>query len=118
VRWDAQNIKTNKMKVVSTILMAVVAYFGITVSCIWSVVEFILYLVKDKEFNWWSVYSIFICLFTSLFLVIISFIFAYLNGKKSVEEKSKFNGTDTVIPKRSKFQERLEAMQKERDSRR
>jgi phosphotransferase system glucose/maltose/N-acetylglucosamine-specific IIC component len=106
------------MKSVSVILMAVIAYFGTTVSCIWSVVEFILYLAKDKEFNWWSVYSIFICLFTALLLVIISFIFTYLNGKKSVEEKSKFNGIDTYAPKRSEFQKRLEAMQKERDSRR
>jgi phosphotransferase system glucose/maltose/N-acetylglucosamine-specific IIC component len=96
------------MKLLTTILLAVVAYFGITVSCIWSVIEFILYLVKDKEFNWWSVYMIFICAFTSLILSFLSLKSQFKNGSK-LQNKN-------PIPKRSRFQEKLEQMEKQSKS--
>lgn len=47
-------------------ILIVSMYFSI----IWAIIEFILYLVKDKEFNWLSVYSAG-TLFTVVVLVLI-----------------------------------------------
>lgn len=71
------------MKVVLTSVAAIIAYLGSVVSSIWAIVEFILYLVKDKIFNWWSVWSILICAVLALVLFIFSSIF-------SIKSKSRF----------------------------
>jgi uncharacterized membrane protein len=97
------------MKVVLTSLLALIAYVGSTISCIWSLVEFILYLVKDKPFNWWSVWSILIFIGLGLIMLIHLFTKSIKNRNKSVED---FN-----LKRKSKFQERLDEMEKKRRSR-
>lgn len=93
------------MKVVSTTILAVLAYLGSAVSCIWAIVEFILYLVKDKVFNWWSVWMILICGGLALVMFIFSAVFTVKARNESVKN---FTG------KKSRFQERLEQMAEER----
>ena len=94
------------MKVVLTSVLAFIAYLGSVVSCIWAIVEFILYLVKDKIFNWWSVWSILICGGLALVMFIFSAVFTVKTRNKSVKN---FEGKRT-----SRFQQRLEEMAEER----
>lgn len=53
-----------------------------TLSRVWVVVEFLLYLVKDHQFNWYSVYAV---IGTQLALVGIKFYLEYL--KASLEKR-------------------------------
>ena len=46
------------MKSIIAVSIATVSYLGAVISVIWALVEFILYLVKDKEFNWLSLWMI------------------------------------------------------------
>jgi len=94
------------MKTILTGVTAFLAYLGAVASSIWAIVEFILYLVKDKVFNWWSVWMILICAGVALLMFIASAVFA-------VKNKSEIKNF-TEVGKKSRFQERLEQMQKER----
>ena len=89
----------NKYKYVLAAFATLLSKLGILVSCIWVVVEFTLYLVKDKEFNWWSIWAIPI-------LTIASFVFPFLpNGK-----------CESRFPKKkSGFQMKLEEEMKKRE---
>ena len=51
------------------LIFKIIGFLGAWITPIWAIVEFILYLVKDREFNWWSVW---------LFLVSIVFILVAL----------------------------------------
>lgn len=93
------------MKVIITIVLAVVAYLGISISFIWAIVEFILYLVKDKDFNWWSIWSIILCVVTA---VVLTFVVVFMEHKAKRDVLNSFGG------KKSKFQQRLEEMQAKR----
>lgn len=64
------------MKYVLSGLMSIVCYLGTFASCIWAIVEFILYLVKDKTFNWWSVWMILICGGATVLMFILSAVFS------------------------------------------
>lgn len=66
---------------------------------VWALIEFILYLVKDKEFNWLSLWLFFL---SSVYLIILSIV-----DIKSTEDKP--------VKKVSAFQARLEQMAKQRD---
>lgn len=95
-------------------ILYVMAYFGrisTIVSCIWALVEFCLYLFKDLQFNWWSIGAIGISMGISLLCVCFSIIFG-LKAHKDVltEFDKKTNG------RTSKFQDRLEAAKRNRDS--
>ncbi len=73
------------MKVILTTILATLAHLGSVVSCIWAIVEFILYLVKDKVFNWWSVWMILICVGLAVAMSLLSVVFASkLRGKRSI----------------------------------
>jgi undecaprenyl pyrophosphate phosphatase UppP len=50
---------TNKCKIMG-LLIKILSILTINVSAIWAVVSFLIYLVKDKEFNWWSIWLIII----------------------------------------------------------
>lgn len=45
------------MKLVSIIILQIFAVVTANVSFVWAIVGFILYLVKDTPFHWWSVYT-------------------------------------------------------------
>ena len=94
------------MKTLLSGLIGFVAYLGSVVSFIWAIVEFILYLAKDKIFNWWSVWSILICIGVALLMFIASAVFA-------VKDKHKIKNTQ-VIAKKSMFEERMEQINRER----
>jgi uncharacterized membrane protein (DUF106 family) len=95
------------MKVIAIAILTVAAYLGATISSIWAVVEFILYLVKDRPFNWWSVWIFITCIVLALFVVIASAI---------IEAKNRQDSIKNFTPKRSRFQERLEEMSKQRNT--
>jgi membrane protein YdbS with pleckstrin-like domain len=78
-------------------LLAIPVIIGASLAWVWPVVEFILYLFKDRQFNWWSVWACLICWALALFAVI----FAAMN-KPTI--------------RRSSFQTRLEEMAKNRKS--
>ena len=86
-------------------ILTFVAYLGSVVSCIWAVIEFILYLVKDTVFNWWSVWSILMFGFVALVLGLTTLVFSAKERNKSIKEF----GT-----KKSSFQTRLEQMAEQR----
>lgn len=92
------------MKKLVLAILGVTAYLGATASGIWAIVEFVLYLVKDKEFNWWSVWMILICGVSALVFLVMS---AVIDGKEKIEAAK-------LTPKKSKFQEALEKMAAER----
>jgi len=94
------------MKKLITLALGLISYFGSAASCVWAVVEFILYLVKDKEFNWWSVWMILIC---GVIAIVFLFIAAITEAKEEIEASK-------LAPKKSKFQEKLEKMAEERKS--
>lgn len=88
-----------------TILIGIVAflgYLGTGVASIWAVVEFILYLTKDKLFNWGSIWMLSICIGVVLLISITSIKFAF----KSKGEIRNFTGES----KKSWEQEQLEQM--------
>lgn len=87
------------MKVLLTGVLAFIAYFGSVVSCVWAIVEFILYLVKDKIFNWWSVWSILLCAGLALFIFILSIV---LIAKEKKDGIKNFQGKTM-----SRFNQRL-----------
>jgi phosphotransferase system glucose/maltose/N-acetylglucosamine-specific IIC component len=80
------------------------SYLGGVVSAIWAIIEFILYLVKDRVFNWWSVWAILICIGVG----VISFLFTVIFSVK--ENRTPKN----LIKRKSAFMERLEETQKKR----
>lgn len=94
------------MKHIILLILTIVSYIGIGISMVWAIVEFILYLVKDKEFNWWSVWLTIIFIVTAITSAILLM---------AIKEEYK-------LPKpnrdgKSKFAERLEKMEKQRNER-
>ena len=45
------------MKIIILLIVQRIAAVAANITFIWGIVEIALYLVKDKEFNWWSVWS-------------------------------------------------------------
>lgn len=79
--------------------LTIISYFGGAISFIWAIVEFILYLVKDKEFNWWSVW----CIIIFSVLSILFFILSTIVYSKIIEKRKTVN-----------FNDRLEEIRKNR----
>ena len=69
------------------ISLTALSYFGAWVSCIWAVIQFILYLAKDIAFNWWCIWSIVIFFALVLCLSIITVIFS---SKKEYSKSKKW----------------------------
>lgn len=88
------------MKALITGLLTIIMYLATGASFIWAIVEFILYLVKDKPFDWWSVWSILICGFISIILFVLCAFYA-----AKIESEKRNKGT---------FQSRLNDMEKKR----
>lgn len=45
-------------KNMTTLILMFLCYFIAALSCIWAIVSYINFLVKDDYFNWWSICSI------------------------------------------------------------
>jgi uncharacterized membrane protein YbhN (UPF0104 family) len=95
------------MKILSLSIIALVSYLAACASCIWALVEFILYLVKDRPFNWWSVWTIIIC---GVFALVMVVIYAVVAAKENKRDLKKFQ-----TRRKSNFEERLEKMAEERN---
>jgi uncharacterized BrkB/YihY/UPF0761 family membrane protein len=96
-------------KAILSILLAVLLACSVLACKIWIVVEFIIYLVKDDPFNWWSVWLWLI----SIVSLLVFYLF-YLLPKKEPENTGAFK---PGLPK-SKFAQRLEEAQRLQQERR
>jgi Co/Zn/Cd efflux system component len=79
------------------------SFIGIILSAIWIVVEFLIYLFNDKPFNAWSISLFFSC----IALTIVFWVLALIEKDNQAEKEIRNNG-------KSKFQERLEKLAKEK----
>lgn len=96
------------MKIAITLLLTYAMYLGTVLSGIWSIVEFLIYLVKDNPFNWWSIWMIIIFgVLGSLF-----FILGFILSVPDKNNASKQENTNTD----SRFEQRLKAMNEKRNS--
>lgn len=96
------------MKTLITGLISIVAKIGASLSCIWAIIEFILYLVKDRPFNWWSVWSIIICTITTIVMAITCVYYQH--------KERRLNKNDTYPGKKSRFQQKLEEIAEKRNN--
>lgn len=90
------------MKVISLIVAVIIA----NVAFVWAIIEFILFLVKDKEFNWWSVWIFVISAVVAIILNIIVVVTKVKQRNRTRVDMKQHQVTE----KKSKFQERLEEM--------
>ncbi len=100
------------MKTIAYGFLAIVSKISITISSIWAIVEFIMYLVSKDSFNWNSL----ICLvvsYVSMYLFALLTVFSEHNDKIKQAEalKAQFKASGKV----SKFEERLEAMRQQQN---
>ena len=86
------------MKIIITALAVITAVIS-KLSWIWPLIEFCLYLFKDKEFNFFSLWFMLISWIVAVVFILLA---AFMNAKSS---ESKF---------KSSFQSRLEQMAKQR----
>lgn len=94
------------MKIISLLIIQVVAVIAANVTFFWGVVEFILYLAKDKSFNWWSVWGFIISTIVALICAIVAI---------GIKAKTRKTSIDSGCFK-SRFQQRLEEMEQKRKS--
>jgi phosphotransferase system glucose/maltose/N-acetylglucosamine-specific IIC component len=98
------------MKVVSLLVAQVLAVITANVAFVWGIIEFILYLAKDKEFNWWSVWAFVISAVIAIAITIIAAVAKVKQRNRAWDDMKQRRTTG----KRSRFQERLEEMQRQR----
>lgn len=60
------------MKVISLMVAQVLSVIIANATFVWAIIEFILFLAKDKEFNWWSVWFFVISAVVAIILTIIA----------------------------------------------
>ena len=94
------------MKKFLSLLLVIISYIISVISSIWMIVEFVIYLVKDKPFNWNSLYVFIVSVIATILFQFIFFIIT-INGKSKTIDRT------TTLTK-SKFQQRLEDIAKQR----
>lgn len=94
------------MKSVLLGAIAYVFYYLWYASIAWSGIEFILYLVKGREFNWVSIISIGVCMVIMLLCLIGSALLGIREERCKQREELKKTSS---VPK-SKFQQRVDSM--------
>ena len=100
------------MKVISLLIVTILSRVTATVSTVWLVVEFILHLVKDKEFNWWSIWVFVLSLMVAISTLIFSSLMEVRSKNKAREVLRNGNA------KPGRFQKRLEEMKKLQEEKR
>ncbi len=88
----------------SLLIIQWIAVVAVNVTFLWGIIEFILYLAKDKSFNWWSVLGFII----SVVVALVCIVFALIVKSKALStsiNSSRF---------KSRFQQRLEEMEQKR----
>ena len=66
------------MKIISLLIIQWIAVVSANIAFLWAIIEFILYLVKDKSFNWWSVWYFII----SVVIALVCLVFALVVKSK------------------------------------
>ncbi|MDB4299647.1 hypothetical protein N9928_01200 [bacterium] len=102
------------MKTISLFTVKVLAVIGANLAFAWMCIEFILYLVKDRIFNWWSVWSFMICVVVAIAIVALVGFEAIKNRKEHLKA---FEQRRENKPK-SKFRQRLDEAMKEANTNR
>jgi hypothetical protein len=97
------------MKTITTGCLGLLFYFGTAASAVWIIVEFLIYLVKDKPFNWMSLWCFLALAGSSVIFLISSFVLSHKSKIEEIEE-NKENKRPT-----SRFQQRLAEMEKQRN---
>lgn len=100
-----------KKKILTTLIVLIV--FAIVISVFWIIVELIMHLTTDYTFNWWAIRSFFISI-AALFLS-LGYTYIMKDNTPIVQIDSKETSKQTKIIKTSKFQQRLEEIQRERN---
>lgn len=59
------------MKLIVSAILLYLSVIAANVAAFWAVVEFVLYLVKDHVFNWWSVWTLIISIVLSLIFAVL-----------------------------------------------
>jgi len=103
-------MKKEEIKVIAILVIKVLSIIDIIVSSFWAVISFIVYLVKDIPFDWWSIWA-----FVIGFIVFIAcFIYMAISSRRNtIKAKSE---TRNKPKRKSKFQERLQEMQEKRNN--
>jgi|SRR6188508_176488 len=70
------------MKVVISLIITILSYISIGICSIWSIVSFLIYLVKDIPFNWWSLWSIIISIVVMIVSLVLTAVFKAVNHNK------------------------------------
>ncbi len=96
------------MKTVLSGVLMVLTSIGVAISGVWAIVEFILHLAKDKPFDWMSVWFIIGGIVLTVAFWGAAVLFAVLADPR-------VDGIMRHSMKRSKWQERMEKMQKKRN---
>ena len=103
------------MKALLTAVLTFISRIACAVSVIWIIVEFLIYLVKDKPFNWWSVWAMLISGFLTFAFFILTAVLAHKANKKEIERLAGLGRNENGI-KKSSFQTKLEEMAQRRQS--
>lgn len=90
------------MKIILASGLILLSRIGAILSVIWAVLEFILYIAKDKVFNWWCIWTLIICVLLPIVVSVITLL-------KTVK-----NNSFSSPGKKSAFQMRLEEEMKKR----
>lgn len=97
--------------ILSSVLTRAFLIFVAAVSSIWVVVEFLIYLAKDVEFNWWSLVAF---LSSTVLMVVITLCLLIYEAYRNQVLKDSIKQYNINKPyKKSKFQERLDKMVEE-----
>lgn len=81
------------------ILLAVLAKIGCGLSCLWAIISFLIYLVKNQPFDWWSVWSIGINLVGMFLFIFLGLMSSWAEARKQAKEEAS---------KPSKWQQRID----------
>ena len=92
------------MKKNSLLVVKVLAVIVSNLSFFWAIIEFLLYLFKDKVFNWWSVWVFSISIVVALSLIVYGYLCAIKNSNELLDS---FNKRRDEMPK-SMFKRRLD----------
>jgi hypothetical protein len=103
------------MKTIGFTFLAVISKLSLTITTIWALVEFILFLVRKDSFDWNSVIGM-VCSFVGIyFFAILASISTHADNKKENKLMSEWLESKGYSGKTSKFEERLKAMKKQQE---
>jgi len=106
LKMNIKSIKKNKtMKIINLLIIQWIAVTSAKLTFLWVIIEFILYLVKDKPFNWLSIWLLSLSMLIILISILFTAITKFKMSNKSIKPNHNTNG---------KFQERLNEMTEQR----